>query len=30
LRDHVRLEECVRFEEIERIVPAPELESVRL
>src|SRR5437016_1415755 len=30
LRDHVRLEECELFEAIERIVPAAELERVRL
>jgi iron-sulfur cluster repair protein YtfE (RIC family) len=30
LRDHVRVEECELFEEIERIVPAAELEAVRL
>jgi hypothetical protein len=30
LRDHVRLEERELFEEIERIVPAAELERVSL
>ena len=30
LHDHVRVEERELFEEIERIVPAAELEGVRL
>jgi hypothetical protein len=30
LHDHVRLEECELFEEIERIMPAAELERLRL
>jgi hypothetical protein len=30
LHDHVRVEERELFEEIERIVPAAELEAVRL
>jgi hypothetical protein len=30
LHDHVRMEERELFEEIERIVPAAELEGVRL